>query len=374
MTTSTSPEGYILTPGGWAKGKISFAGNQIGAVDAEAVDKGATAAGPYLIPGFIDLHVHGGGGADWQGGEGGIRKFIRFHASHGTTAMAPTTAMGTLEAIETSLAAITKITAARGPGEPVSLGAHLEGPFINPMKPGAMNVSQIREGDPALAKRWAETYKITIATVAPEAPGGLEVMKTLAATGCRCQIGHSLATPAQAAEAFRCGCAGFTHLFNAMSQMEHREPGVAAYAMAKGTYAEIVSDLLHVDPTVLLAAYRAIPKLYAITDATAAGAPDGTFDWGGRKVIKKGQRITLANGTTLAGSAITMLDAFRNLVGLGLTIAQAVEMTSGRQAEYLALGDLGRIAVGARGCVVKLDAELRLLGIWADGESVPVGA
>jgi N-acetylglucosamine-6-phosphate deacetylase len=162
-----------------------------------------------------------------------------------------------------------------------------------------------------------------IATVAPEVPGGHDVIKALAERGCRVQIGHSIATPLMTEEAFHCGCSGFTHLFNAMSQVEHRSPGVAAYALAKGRFAEIISDLVHVDATVLLAAYRAIPRLYAVTDATAAGMPDGTFEWGGRRVIKKGQRITLENGTTLAGSAITMLDAFRNLISLGLSLEQA---------------------------------------------------
>ena len=250
------------------------------------------------------------------------------------------------------------------------LGAHLEGPFLNPLKPGAMEVSLILEGDAGLAKSWAEKFKIVIATVAPEIPGGHDVIRALAERGCRVQIGHSIATPLMAEEAFHCGCSGFTHLFNAMSQMEHRSPGVAAYALAKGRFAEIIGDLVHVDATVLLAAYRAIPRLYAVTDASAAGMPDGTFAWGGHRVIKKGQRITLENGTTLAGSAITMLDAFRNLISLGLSLEQAAAMTSGRQAEYLGLQDFGRIEPGARACLVKLDEDLRLQGVWVDGESI----
>jgi N-acetylglucosamine-6-phosphate deacetylase len=156
--------------------------------------------------------------------------------------------------------------------------------------------------------------------------------------------------------------------------MEHRNPGVAAYALAKARFAEIISDLIHVDGTVLLAAYRAIPRLYAITDASAAGTPDGTFEWGGRRVIKKGQRITLENGTTLAGSAITMLDAFRNLVSLGLSVEQASDMTSARAAEYLGLRDVGRIEPGARACLVTLDQDLKLQGVWVDGESIAPGA
>ncbi len=368
--STATPEGSILTPNGWVTGKVEFAGHVISVIDGRKLATGTKPEGPFVLPGFIDLHVHGGGGGDWQGGEEGVRTFVRYHASYGTTAIAPTTAIGPIPVIEKSLSAITSITASRRPGEAVVLGAHLEGPFLNPLKPGAMEVSFILEGDPALAKRWTEKFKIVIATVAPEVPGGYEVIRALAERGCRVQIGHSVATALMAEEAFRCGCSGFTHLFNAMSQMEHRFPGVAAYALAKGRFAEIIGDLVHVDGTMLLAAYRAIPCLYAITDATAAGMPDGSFEWGGHRVIKKGQRITLENGTTLAGSAITMLDAFRNLVSLGFSLEQAAEMTSIRQAEYLGLRDVGRIESGARACLVKLDEDFRLRGVWVDGESI----
>jgi N-acetylglucosamine-6-phosphate deacetylase len=365
-----SPEGSILTPNGWVTGKVEFSGHTISAVDGRMTPAGVKPKSPFVLPGFIDLHVHGGGGGDWQGGEEGVRTFVRYHTSCGTTVMTPTTAIGPVPVIEKSLSAITSIATVRLPGEAVVLGAHLEGPFINPLKPGAMAASFILEGDATLARGWAEKFKIVIATVAPEVPSGLEVTKTLAERGCRVQIGHSIATPPVIEEAFHCGCSGFTHLFNAMSQMEHRSPGVAAYALAKGRFAEIITDLVHVDATVILAAYRAIPRLYAITDATAAGMPDGTFEWDSRRVIKKGQRITLENRTTLAGSAITMLDAFRNLISLGLSLEQATEMTSSRQAEYLGLQDVGRIEPGARACLVKLDQDLRLQGVWVDGESI----
>src|ERR1700733_9218732 len=366
---TASPEGSILTPNGWVTGRVEFAGPLISVIDGQKLATNATPEGPFILPGFIDLHVHGGGGGDWQGGEEGLRTLVRYHTSWGTTAIAPTTAIGPVSVIEKSLSAITSIAALRLPGEAVVLGAHLEGPFINPLKPGAMAASLILEGDAALAKSWAEKFKIVIATVAPEVPGGLAVTRALAEMGCRVQIGHSVATPLLAEEAFHCGCSGITHLFNAMSQMEHRSPGVAAYALAKGRFAEIITDLVHVDATVILAAYRAIPCLYAITDASAAGMPDGTFAWGSRRVIKKGRRITLENRTTLAGSAITMLDAFRNLISLGLSLEQAAEMTSTRQAEYLGLQNLGRIEPGARACLVKLDEDLRLQGVWVDGES-----
>lgn len=365
-----SPEGSALTPDGWVEGRVALEGQRIKAIEGRRLPKGARPQGPYVIPGFIDLHVHGGGGADWLSGEAGIRAFIRYHASHGTTAMAPTTAVGPVAKIEEALAAITAIAANRRAAEPVVVGAHLEGPFVNPKRPGAMDVSLMLAGDPELAARWARQYRIAVATVAPEIPGGRGVVEALTRAGCRVQAGHTVATPDELAHAFEWGCCGFTHLFNAMTGLEHRAPGVATYALAKAEYAEMICDMIHVDPLVVLAARRAIPRLYAITDASAAGLPDGEFEWGGRRVIKKGGRITLMNGTTLAGSAITMLDAFRNLVHLGVGLEEAVEMTSTRQADYLGRRDLGRIEAGARACLVRLGPKLELEGVWIDGESL----
>ncbi len=148
---------------------------------------------------------------------------------------------------------------------------------------------------------------------------------------------------------------------------------MAAYALAHGRFAEIIVDLLHVHPEIIRAAYRAIPKLYAISDSTLAGWPDGPQMWGGYSVTKNGLRVTLKDGT-LAGSAVTMLDCFRNLVDIGLTIEAAAAMTSGRQAEYLGRIDLGRIVPGARASLVRLDEDLRLGAVMVDGHLVQRGA
>ena len=157
MTASplASPEGSILTPNGWVTGKVEFAGHAISAIDGRTTGR-AKPNGPVVLPGFIDLHVHGGGGGDWRGGEDGVRTFVRYHTSCGTTVIAPTTTVGPVPVIEKSLSAITSIAEMRLPGEAVVLGAHLEGPFINPLKPGAMEPSLILDGDAGLATSWAE--------------------------------------------------------------------------------------------------------------------------------------------------------------------------------------------------------------------------
>jgi N-acetylglucosamine-6-phosphate deacetylase len=370
LSSRSSLAGCILTPAGWMQGTVVIEGKRIMRIEGVALAPVETPRPPYIIPGFIDLHVHGGDAQDYSGGEAAIRHFIRFHAASGTVAIAPTTATAPVDVLDRALADIETIRLKRGTNEPTVLGAHLEGPFINPDKLGAqMNVPLA--GDVALALKWAGICKLVVATVAPEIPGGMDVVEALAARGCRVQIGHSLATAEQTATAFGRGMAGFTHLFNAMSGVDHRKPGVAAYALANGHYAEMICDLHHVHPTVLLAAYRAIPRLYAITDATAfAGRPDGEYRTDTRMIVKKGLRITLQNGTTLAGSAITMLDAFRNLVSFGLSLAQASELCATRQAEYLALGDLGRIMPGALASLVVLDEGLALRSVWVEGEEV----
>jgi N-acetylglucosamine-6-phosphate deacetylase len=360
----STPRGSILTPDGWVSGTVEFAGARIAAV----IGKAAPAEPPYVLPGFIDLHVHGADGADCMGGAEAVRRMLRYHAARGTVAMAPTTMTAPADAVAAALADIASVRRARRGDEPLVLGAHLEGPFINPNKLGAQ-ADVALAGDPALAEAWAALCPLVVATVAPEISRGLDVVRVLAGHGCRVQVGHSLASEAELSAAFACGCCGFTHLFNAMSGLQHRAPGVVGYAFAHADYAEIICDLGHVDATAILAARRAIPRLYAITDAsTATGLPDGEHLFAGRRVVKTGQRITLEDGVTLAGSAITLADALRNLVAIGVPLAEASAMTSTRQADYLGRADLGRIVPGGRAGLVRLDGDLRVTGVWVDGE------
>lgn len=368
-----SPTAYILTPSGWVLGQIVIEAGRIARIEGKPVHGPHSSDAPLILPGFIDLHVHGAEGVDFSGGEDAIRQFIRFHARSGTVALAPTTSTSTVDVIEDALTNIEIVRNAPRADEPTVLGAHLEGPFINPGKLGAQrNIT--RTGDPALALKWASMCRLVVATVAPEIPGGIEVIEALTARGCRVQVGHSLATFEEADEGFARGLSGFTHLFNGMSGLDHRKPGVAAYALAKGRYAELICDLNHVHPALVLAAYRAIPRLFAITDATsAAGCPDGTYDVGeDHQIVKKGLSIMLADGSSLAGSAITMLDAFRNLVSLGLTLAEASDMCSTRQAEYLALDELGRLVPGRAASFVVLDQDLELRETWLRGAQLVV--
>ncbi|HEY1722394.1 MAG TPA: N-acetylglucosamine-6-phosphate deacetylase [Magnetospirillaceae bacterium] len=374
--TPSTPKGSILTTSGWVSGTVSIGKDgRIAAIEGKLLYEGAALEPPFIVPGYIDLHVHGGHGHECMSGETGVRKTLAYHASHGTVAMTPSTVTAPVEVIESALTDIVNVQKKQQAGESAVLGAHLEGPFINPGRLGAQ-APYPHAGEASLAEDWAKRFPIVVATVAPEIVGGMDVIKVFAEHRCRVQVGHTLASQEQVDNAFACGCTGFTHLFNAMSGVSHRAPGVATWALAHAEYAEIIADLNHIHPQVILMARRAIPKLYTVTDASAAaGMPDGEYMLGDRKVIKRGMKVVLKEQEdTLASSVITLADAVRNLVSIGLPLAEAVAMASTRPADYLGLDDLGRIKPGARASMVQLDGQLQVRGVWIDGEGIDVAA
>jgi N-acetylglucosamine-6-phosphate deacetylase len=321
---------------------------------------------PWVLPGFVDLHVHGGGGADVMAGEAAVRAMARFHARHGTTALLATTVTAPPAALHAAAAAIGRVAAAPGPGEARVLGLHLEGPFINPARLGAQPPFT-RAAEPALVHSLAALAPLRVATYAPELDPDGALLRTFRDLGVRAQLGHSDASYAVAKAALDAGAAGVTHLFNAMSGLGHREPGLAAAALAHATAAEIVVDGLHVAPGMVDVARRAIPGLYAVTDAVAAsGMPDGRYALGAQAVIKVGAAVRLPSGA-LAGSALTMDRAFAQLRAWGVGMVEAVEMLAGRPARHLGLADRGRIAVGALADLLVLDADERLVAVHLEG-------
>ncbi|TVQ39743.1 MAG: N-acetylglucosamine-6-phosphate deacetylase [Geminicoccaceae bacterium] len=345
-------DGSILTPAGWVRGRLRFEAG-ISDISGEPTERPTA---PYLLPGFVDLHVHGGGGGDVMQGEDAVRTLARCHARFGTTALLATTVTAPLSDIEQALLGVEAVRQRPEPGAAQVLGAHLEGPFINPDKLGAQPPFA-RLPDVDLLAGWCRLAAVRVMTFAPELDedGGLRA--ALLAAGVRPQVGHSLAQSAVASAAFRAG-AGATHLFNAMSGFDHRAPGVVGAALAHATSAEIIPDLVHVEATAILAARRAIPKLYAVTDATAgAGMPDGPFPLGRRTAHKCAGAMRLDDGT-LAGSTLTMDQALRNLVAIGLPLAEASRRTATLPALWLGLSDRGSLEVGRRADVVVLDAAL----------------
>ncbi|WP_338848738.1 N-acetylglucosamine-6-phosphate deacetylase [Massilia sp. W12] len=359
--------GTILTPHGWLAGAVEF-DSHISRITGQACDPGQDTQ-PYILPGFIDLHVHGGGGKDTMQGGDAVHTIARAHARHGATCILATTMTAPLAEIELALQAIGQACRERRPGCARVLGAHLEGPYINAGKLGAQpdftaaaNIDEVR--------RLAALAPMPVITVAPEIAGHLELVQALTQAGIRVQIGHSLGSYEDGVAALHHGAAGFTHLFNAMSGLHHREPGMVGAALAHAEYAELIPDLLHVHPGAIKAALRAIPRLYCVTDSTAAtGMPDGQYMLGRMQVNKCLGGVRTADGT-LAGSTLTLDQALRNLVSLGLDLADASRRVSTYAADYLGLTERGRIAAGCFADMVVLDRDLQLKAVFIEGEQI----
>jgi N-acetylglucosamine-6-phosphate deacetylase len=360
----TTLEGRILTPEGWVTGRLRCTGSILAIEPATAV-----ADDRFILPGFIDLHVHGGGGADCMAGEAAVRAMSRFHARHGTTAMLATTVTAPVDDIRAAFRGIGAVVAGPEQGAARVLGAHLEGPFISPDALGAQPPFAIPP-DLALVEDLAALAPLKVATMAPETdPDGI-LLAALCRLGCRPQLGHTTCSYAQAKAALAAGATGFTHLFNAMSALQHRRPGAVGCALAHGDWAEMIFDLLHVEAGAVLAALRAVPRLYGITDAVAAtGMPDGEYRLGRHLAHKTGEAVRLADGT-LAGSALTMDRALRNLLHLGLPLDEAARRLSTLPADYLGLQERGRIAPGAVADLVVVDGRGELVAVLAEGNAV----
>jgi N-acetylglucosamine-6-phosphate deacetylase len=362
-------KGNILTPGGWIRGEVRLAGtepNTIAAIDGQACDP-ADNGDDFVLPGFIDLHVHGGGGRDVMEGGDAAHVIARLHAKHGTTSLLATTMTAPTEDIERALGAIGAACRERGRNEARILGVHLEGPYINSGKLGAQPPFA-REATLDEVNRFGEQAPMRLITVAPEIDGHLALVRQLADAGIRVQIGHTTGSYEDGVKAMEHGAAGFTHLFNAMPGLHHREPGMAGAALAHAEYAEIIPDLLHVHPGAIKVALRAIPKLYCVTDSTAAaGMPDGEYMLGRQTVHKCMGGVRLADGT-LAGSTLTMDQALRNLVAIGLDLADASHRVSRNAADYLGETRRGRLAPGCFADLVVLDRNLNIKAVYIEGE------
>ncbi len=363
--------GHMLTPAGFVRGQMRHALGRIVSVEGEAANEAQVLAStePIVLPGFIDLHVHGGGGHDTMAAGDAVQAIARVHARHGTTSLLATTMTAPHAEIEAALRALAPAIAQRKSGGARVLGVHLEGPYINPGRLGA-------QPDFACTATLQEVLAlhalapIKLITIAPELPGHLALIVALRAQGFVVQIGHSAGSYEDGVAALQAGASGFTHLFNAMTGLHHREPGMAGAALAHAQRAEIIPDLLHVHPGAIRVALRAIPGLYCVTDSTsAAGMPDGDYRLGQHTVTKCLGAVRLADGT-LAGSTLTMDQALRNLVLIGLPLAEASRRTSTIAAQHLGLDDRGQLQAGGWADMVVLDSQLQLQQVWVEGEPI----
>ena len=357
----TALTGQILTPAGWISGTLRCTAQIV------AVEPGPAPEDRFILPGFVDLHVHGGHGADCMDGADSVRRMARFHARHGTTALLATTVTAPADDLRRAMSGVARAMAEPGPGARV-IGAHLEGPFISPDALGAQPPFAIAP-DLALLEELAALAPIRVATYAPEIDQTGALLAAFRRLGTRAQIGHTTCSYAQARAALAAGAAGFTHLYNAMPGLRHRHAGVVGAALALADSAELILDLHHVEEGAALAALRAIPRLHCVTDAVAAaGMPDGDYHLGTHPIIKRGDIVRLADGS-LAGSVLTMDQALRNLLRLGLPLADAARRCSTLPAEYLGLEDRGRLVPGAAADLVIVNEAGHVQGIVCEGRA-----
>ncbi len=364
--------GRILTPGGWVSGQLVH-DTHVRAIQTGAVARGA----PRIIPGFVDLHVPGGGGADVMQGPDAVRTAARLHARHGTTSFLPATVTAPQDVLATAFTGIGEVQGMREAGEARVLGAHMEGPYINPGRLGAQP-PHAREPDTEFVDAVCIGGVVKLVTIAPELEGAMDAIRRFAAAGIAVQIGHTDAEYETVRDALAAGARGFTHLYNAMSPLHHRAPGTVGAALALGEYAAIIPDGIHVADGAIRAALRAIPKLFAVTDATAAaGMPDGPYPLGGHTVTKRGDSVFLGEDGSvdvLAGSALTMDRAFARLLSLGLDIEDASRRLSAYPADFIGRWDRGRIAPDTWADFVILDDEDRIAQVIVEGEAIPLSA
>ncbi|MFZ7944886.1 N-acetylglucosamine-6-phosphate deacetylase [Neobacillus sp. 19] len=321
------------------------------------------------VPGFIDVHIHGVNGADTMDGtKEALDTMVAALPKEGTTSFLATTMTQEGKQIEHALLnAAEYIETQSSNGKAEILGLHLEGPFVNAEKAGAQPIQHIVDPDLGLFKEWQRLSggTIKLVTLAPEQPGGLEMIRFLKENGIIASIGHTDATFEQVDEAIEAGANHVTHLFNQMRGLHHREPGVVGAAfLRKELKAEIIVDGVHVHPDMVNLAYKNKQSegLILITDSMRAKClKNGMYDLGGQEVTVKDGKAVLADGT-LAGSILKLGHAVKNMLTYtGCSLEEAIEMASVNPAKQLNVFDRkGSIAVGKDADIVILDENMNV--------------
>ena len=326
--------------------------------------------GRLLAPGFIDCQVNGGGGALFNDDPSvdTIATIGRAHRAFGTTGFLPTLISDDLDVVERAMDAVRAAIAAGVPGV---LGIHIEGPFLNADKRGVHDPGKLRALDAGAVELLARPNGgVTMVTLAPECTTPA-LIRALRDAGVIVSAGHTNATFAQLQPALAAGLRGFTHLFNAMSQLGNREPGAVGAALAHdASWCGLIVDGHHVHPETMKLALRAKrhDRFLLVSDAMpSVGATTKNFILNGRPVHVEDGRCVDEQGR-LAGADLDMASAVRNTVGmLGVPVAQALRMASTHAADFLALRDVGRLAPGQRANLVLLSDTLQVVETWIDG-------
>ncbi|MCM6774159.1 N-acetylglucosamine-6-phosphate deacetylase [Nocardia sp. CDC159] len=330
-----------------------------------------------VVPGFVDMHVHGGGGASYSDGTvAAIEESARFHLGHGTT----TTVASLVTAAPEDLLRTVALLADRVGGGTLA-GIHLEGPWLSPARRGAHAENQLRDPDRAEidALLAAGRGGIRMVTIAPEVPGAAAAIERLKDANVVVAVGHTDATYEQTRAAIEAGATVGTHVFNAMRPLHHREPGPAlALLEDPRVTVELIADGVHIHPALLrdLVRRTGSERIALVTDAmAAAGTPDGRYRLGPVDVTVTCGVAHVTGTSTIAGSTATMDAMFRAAVAaagtdLDAALTAAVRMTSANPARALGLGEVGVLRAGMRADLVALDADLGLIGVVHGGRLV----
>lgn len=335
-----------------------------------AADESVDVRGHWLVPGFIDLHGHGGGGHAYDDGADDLRAALATHRSHGTTRSVVSLVANPVDALAQQLGMIADVAA----GDPLILGSHLEGPFLSPDNRGAHSPEHLLEPTPAVVERLLEAARGTLRqlTLAPELPNALEAVQVLVESGVAVGVGHTVADADTAKRAFDAGARILTHAFNAMPGIHHRAPGpvVAAFDDERVTL-ELILDGKHVDPRIAHLAFVQAPgRIALITDAmAAAGSADGDYTLGDLTVAVRDGLAMLRGTTTIAGSTLTQDAALRTAVSqAGIPPLDAVAALTLTPARALGLDHRhGLLAAGFAADAVLLDHAWHVTQVWADG-------
>lgn len=332
----------------------------------------AGADGPYIAPGYVDLHVHGWGGHDAMGSSAALDGMARALLGRGVTSFLPTAVAAPLDdlcAFADRVRGWIPVAAADG-AEP--LGFNLEGPFLAETRRGAHDRTHLRvPADVSFDELEPLLDGLRVMTIAPEAAGALELIAWLSRRGVVASLGHSAADLVTSRSGFDAGARSTTHLFNAMTGLHHRDPGLALAALTEdAAYAELIADGHHVHPALWPLVARAKPadRLLLVSDAISIAGTDATDALiGGLAVEIRDGRCVLAGSDTLAGSLIALDTAVANLASAGIAVPAAVAAASTNPADLIGATDRGRIAVGLRADLVELDDAMRVVGVVRAG-------
>jgi len=371
---ATLANARLVTPGGIVDGWLETAAATITAFGpgepARPADRDV--AGQWVVPGFVDIHVHGGAGADFTtGSPEQARRIIALHRRHGTTTMLASLVTADVETMAASIDALAGLV-----DEGELAGIHLEGPFLAPARRGAHDAGLLRAPEPDVVDRLvsAGPTRVRMVTLAPEQPAAIDAIRRLVDFGVVVAVGHTDATYDQTRAAIDAGAAVGTHLFNAMRPVLHREPGpVPALLEDDRVTVELICDGVHLHPATIRWVLRtaSAQRVALVTDAmAAAGIGDGDYVLGHLSVRVRDGVARQPDGT-IAGSTLTMDRAFRCVVDAGASVEEAVTMASTTPAEALGLADeIGSITVGRGADLVVLDRTLHVAAVMVKGSWV----